>query len=210
MKNEKIEKRTLNIENYDEEKGIVEGYAAVFDLPSSGLEFIEIIDLGAITNQTINDSDVFAVIDHDRSKGVLARSRYGVGSLNLTVDGKGLRYQFEIPDTPVGNELKSHLERGEITASSFSFTVKEEEWSNNNGEYRRHVKKIEKIFDVSPVFEPSYQHTDVSIRNNDAYEVAISTLNNIKDKELKKHLEAEKRAKAKIKINMLKNKLNII
>jgi HK97 family phage prohead protease len=199
MKNEKIEKRTLSIENYDAEKGIIEGYAAVFDTPSTDLGFTEIIEPNAITDDTIKTSDVFAVIDHDRSKGVLARSRFGEGSLNLILDNKGLKYEFTLPDTNVGKELRSYLDRGEITASSFAFTVKEDEWTNNNGNYQRVVKLVDQIFDVSPVFEPAYQGTEVAIRS----------LESMKTKELEQQKEKEKRAKAKQKIKMMKNKLNI-
>jgi HK97 family phage prohead protease len=161
----KIEKRTSDIESYDSEKGVVSGYAAVFDTPSINLGFSEIIERGAITEDTIKASDVYAVIDHNRFNGVLARSRYGEGSLRLTLDEKGLKYEFALPETNAGNELRSYLDRGEITSSSFAFTVVSDEWSNSDGTFVRKVKSIDRIFDVSPVFEAAYEGTEVALRS---------------------------------------------
>ena len=53
----------------------VEGVAVVFNSDSRDLGFIETIDPNAITEETINNSDIYATLDHDKSRGILARSR---------------------------------------------------------------------------------------------------------------------------------------
>jgi HK97 family phage prohead protease len=169
MDKEKLEYREAQIENYDAESGIVEGYAVVFDKYSTNIsDFSEIISRDAISQKTIKDSDIFAVIDHDRSKGILARSKNGKGSLTLSIDEKGLKYSFQLPNSAIGQELRSYLERGEITTSSFAFTVSKESWAKtNDNKYIRTIEQIDRIYDVSPVFNAAYADTKVALRSLD-------------------------------------------
>ena len=86
------------------------------------------------------------------------------GSLKLEIDERGLVYEFEAPKTPLGDELLSYLERGEITESSFAFNVSKDEWrKSDDGEYLSSINQIERLFDVSPVFTPAYDSTYVSV-----------------------------------------------
>ena len=57
-----------------DEKRTVEGYALLFDTPSDGLSFEEVIERGALDG-VVAKSDVFAVLNHDQSRGILARSK---------------------------------------------------------------------------------------------------------------------------------------
>ena len=75
----------------------IEGYAAVFNSESGDMWFIEIIHPQAITQDAINNSDIFALFNHSDER-VLARSKNGVGTLSLKVDGRGLKYSFEAPN----------------------------------------------------------------------------------------------------------------
>lgn len=150
------------------ESRTVTGYAAVFESESEDLGFIEVIHKGAITNDTIQRSDILAKFNHDDSK-VLARCKHGEGSLHLSVDDKGLRYEFEAPKTALGDELLEYLRRGDIDSSSFAFTVSRsegsEKWSKrNNGIIYREIYSIDKIWDCSPVFTPAYTETQCSAR----------------------------------------------
>jgi len=153
--------------NLDEQGRTVEGYAAVFDTPSKNIGWTEVIHKGAITNETIIDSDIFALFNHDEGK-VLARSNHGEGSLLLEVDNNGLRYLFDSPKTALGDELLEYLKRGDIKNSSFAFSVSRdansERWYKQNGEMRRDIYKIERLYDVSPVFSPAYEATSCSKR----------------------------------------------
>lgn len=166
----KQEKEIRNISNQIrrvEDSRTVEGVAIVFNNDSVDMGFIEQIDPTAIDNDTIKNSDVFAYLDHNENRGVLARCRYGKGSLTLWLENDGLHYRFDAPMTQLGDELLSYLSRGEITASSFAFTIAEdgETWTRgDNGELRRRITKIDRLFDVSPVFTPAYETTSVAKR----------------------------------------------
>lgn len=148
----------------------VEGIAIVFDSPSQPIgNYTEIIDRSAVTEETIKNSDIFAYLNHDENRGVLARSRYGEGSLKLSLQNDGLHYSFESPKTQLGDELLSYLERGEITTSSFCFNTPAdgsgEKWErDNNGNLICHITNIYRLFDVSPVFEPAYLASDCHLR----------------------------------------------
>lgn len=164
-----LERRSFDIEFREAESRKVEGYASVFNSRSKDLGgFTEIIDPAAF-NGVIERSDVLALLNHDQDRGVLARSRKGVGSLTLTVDERGLHYSFDAPNTALGNELVEGLKRGDISTSSFAFTVAGERWDKDeDGRYVRTITQIDKLFDVSPVYNEAYEDTSVALRSLDA------------------------------------------
>lgn len=164
-----LERRSFDIEFREAESRKVEGYASVFNSRSKDLGgFTEIIDPAAF-NGVIERSDVLALLNHDQDRGVLARSRKGVGSLTLTVDERGLHYSFDAPNTALGNELVEGLKRGDISTSSFAFTVAGEKWTKEeDGSYLRTITQIDKLFDVSPVYNEAYEDTSVALRSLDA------------------------------------------
>ena len=161
-----LERRSFDIEFREAESRKVEGYASVFNSRSKDLGgFTEIIDPAAF-NGVIERSDVLALLNHDQDRGVLARSRKGVGSLTLTVDERGLHYSFDAPNTALGNELVEGLKRGDISTSSFAFTVAGERWDKDeDGRYVRTITQIDKLYDVSPVYNEAYEDTSVALRS---------------------------------------------
>ena len=153
-----------------EEKRTVEGYAILFNTPSDGLYFEEVIERGALDG-VLEKSDVFALLNHSQSRGILARSNNGSGSLSLNVDEKGLKYRFEAPKTALGDELLENIRRGEISASSFCFDVEKDTWEKkNDGTWKRTVSKIGNLYDVSPVYNAAYSKTSVYMRGKEIAE----------------------------------------
>jgi HK97 family phage prohead protease len=150
------------------ESGTISGYAMVFNSRSTLLfgKFYEKIAPEAAEG-LIERSDVLALLDHQRSRGVLGRSTYGKGSLSLTVDNIGLRYEFAPPNTTLGDEVKEYLRRGDIRGSSFKFTagVKDHLQRNKDGTYERTILKFNTIEDVSLVFTPAYPETTAVLRS---------------------------------------------
>ena len=143
----------------------VKGRAVVFNAWSEDLGgFREKIAPGALDG-VIERSDIFALLDHRRDRGILGRSKRGDQvSLRLNVTDAGLDYEFEAPETALGNELLSCLERGEIDGSSFAFTVLEDQWERVGDEYQRTITKIDELYDVSPVYSPAYSQTTCDLR----------------------------------------------
>lgn len=152
----------------DPESRKVEGYALLFDTeskPMYGGELVERIASTALDG-TLERSDVLCVVNHNPDRGVLARFRDGGGSLTLTVDEKGLKYAFDAPNTALGDEIVEALRRGDITESSFCFSCKKDKYDKRaDGVYVRTILEIEQLYDVSPVYNPAYAGTKVSLRS---------------------------------------------
>ena len=171
MKNLEIRNNGIVLERSYDDSRHVEGYAVVFNSQSEDLGFFETIERGAITQELVNNSDVFALLNHDDDK-VLARSNKGAGSLKLTVDDRGLKYEFDAAETQLGNDLLEYLKRGEINTSSFAFALdyndpEAETWERKNGANYRTIHKIAYLHDVSPVWNAAYSATSVSQRSID-------------------------------------------
>lgn len=146
----------------------IEGYALVFDSMSVDLGgFREKIEPAALDG-VLERSDVLALFNHNPERGVLARSRQGEGTLELTIDEKGLRYSFEAPNTALGDEVLEGVRRGDIAGSSFAFTVEKDSWEKNGEEVTRTIQRFGQIFDVSPVIHPAYEQTSVDARGLEA------------------------------------------
>lgn len=173
--NEKEIRNIGDITSADNESRKVEGYALVFNTESEDLGFYETISPEAISEETIRKSDVMCLLDHAKDRGILARSRYGKGSLRLSVDEKGLKYEFDAPHTSLGDELLEMLRRNDINQSSFAFSVATDgdKWEKRDNKYYRTITKIEKLFDVSPVYTPAYTSTSVGCRNFDDFKKKI-------------------------------------
>lgn len=181
IESNKKEVRNLKESDFQFDGRHVEGYAVVFESESEDIGWTEIIHRGAITDETIQKSDVFAKLNHDDSH-ILARSKKGKGSLTLEVDERGVKYSFDAPNTALGDELLEYLKRGDITSSSFAFTMpndgKGDKWEKRNGKIYRHIYKIDKLWDVSPVWTPAYPATSCSAR----YELVKANLEEIHNK----------------------------
>ena len=157
--NNNMEKRIFNIEtrvdSTEDGRDLVVGHASVYDSRSNNLGgFYEFIERGAFNEELISNCDVRALINHDPNL-ILARNTSG--TLNLTADERGLKYEFEMPETSYGKDLAISMKRGDITQSSFAFTVAEDDWSTDDeGNNIRTIKKIDRLYDVSPVTYPAY------------------------------------------------------
>ena len=113
----------------------------------------------------LEKSDILCLLNHNEERGVLARSKFGNGSLQLEVDDIGLKYRFEAPATALGDELLEGLKRGDISTSSFAFTIENDKWEKrSDGSYLRKITKFKELFDVSPVYKEAYPDTSVALR----------------------------------------------
>lgn len=146
----------------------VSGYAALFNSRSENLgtaaaPWFEVVMPGAFPDLT--KQDCRALFNHDPNL-ILARSKQGQGTLKLSIDSKGLRYEFTAPNTSVGNDLVESLKRGDIDGASFSFTVKRDRWIDEKGVRVRQIIEIGSLLDISPTAYPAYKESSASVRNN--------------------------------------------
>lgn len=163
--------RSINGEFIADESKMVIGKAICFESPSNDMGFIETIKRGAISQELLDNSDVFARMNHNDDY-ILARSKKGKGSLTLELREDGLYYSFSCPNTEKGNELLEHIRRGEISTSSFAFRVADEPnaerwYKTEDGVIHRDINKIGYLADISPVFSEAYSETYCSLRGED-------------------------------------------
>lgn len=167
MVGKKVEKRTFSITNLhtreakDGEKNAVIGYAAVFNSRTTiGNDWwTEEIAPGAFSEAIGSGSDIRALFNHDWNK-VLGRSK--AGTLNLSEDERGLKFEVELPNTSYASDLVESMDRGDIDQCSFGFIPTEETWDYSVEPAHRTINKVE-LFEVSVVSIPAYEDTEVSL-----------------------------------------------
>jgi len=169
------EKRVFNAEvrAIRNEKGevLVRGYALKFNTLSENLGgFRETIATGAA--DAVLADDVRALRDHT-SHMILGRTKSG--TCRIGVDGVGLWYEYDSPDTTYARDLLVSIDRGDVDQSSFQFTIapKGEEWhEDENGVLIRTITKLGRLYDVSPVTFPAYVDTTVAKRSLESFQEA--------------------------------------
>jgi len=153
----------------DEDKpAVITGYAAVFDKLSLPLGFDggfrEKIAKGAFT-KTIKKDDIRALVGHDSSRII---GRIKSGTLTLKEDNKGLKVEITPPDTQVGRDIVTSIERGDIDGMSFGFRTVTDEWHIENKKEIRTLIEVD-LSDVSPVTYPAYTSTSIAVRSLEAW-----------------------------------------
>lgn len=163
--------------NIDSDSRHITGYALVFNCQSRDLGgYTEIIERTALDESILEKSDIIALFNHDMSRGPLARSRNGKGTLQLTIDDHGLRYDFEAPHTTLGDELLEYISRGDLYGSSFGFQIEDGELTQSaDGQFVYVIRKFKQLFDISPVIRPAYEQTEVMRRSIEEAKNAILT-----------------------------------
>lgn len=137
------------------------GYATKFNVLSDDLGgFRERIDEHAFDDTLAANVDCRALWNHDPNH-ILGRTT--AGTLRLSVDGVGLHYEIDPPDTTLAKDLIVSLQRGDITQSSFAFICVQDAWQDVGGQIIRTVLKAE-LLDVSPVTFAAYPDATSGVR----------------------------------------------
>jgi len=154
----------------DKEEKRVSGYAALFETDSRDLGFIETISRDAFSDRL--EDNVILTFNHDPN---LMLDRNIGGSLKLSTDERGLRYDAVLPNTTTGNDVAELMNRGLLYESSFAFTVEDDSWSQDGDITRRTINKIGRLVDVSIVGVGAYANTDVALRSKQEFEDSLDT-----------------------------------
>jgi len=179
-----IERRTYDAElrvdtaGYGKKTPTIRGYAAKFNTLSQSMPiYDEGRMIGTFREQLIPGcfssslatSDTRCLVNHDPN---LILGRTISGTLRLKEDETGLFFENDPPDTSYSRDLQVSMSRGDISQCSFGFrvakggsdTIKDPDVPNG---YIRSIRKVEGLFDVSPVTYPAYLDTncDVAVRS---------------------------------------------
>ena len=200
----KVLYRAISEVRSNTESRTITGYAIVFESWSRDLGgFYEIIRKGAITQELINRSDVIMNVNHDNDK-MVARSVNGEGTLKLTLDDIGLRFEFDAPPTPLGEELLFNIRSGNLFECSFAFSLSGSEtcerWTKDENMLRREILEIDGIYDCSIVTVAAYGATSCHTRGLETEIINTQDiLRNMDNKEKLNQLEEEiKKLKAEM------------
>lgn len=177
---------------------IVEGYAFKYGIEtvlfrtSSGYEYKEIIEQGALAGADI--TDVPFKYNHADNIFIVARTRNG--SLELKEDNVGLFIHARFIDTQTGRDFFKMIQERLIDKMSFAFT--ESKYEDEYGEhYTLHrIQQFKRIWDVSGVDIPAYDATEIYARSIGILEKRTNTV-----------LEKTMQAKRKKQRMMLQSKL---
>lgn len=156
----------------------ITGYAILFGVPSAPLwsdedsEAREVIAAEAVTKELLDGCDIKFTMFHDRQL-ILARSKSGNGTLSYTVDGKGVKFEFDAPNTADGDKALELVRRGDISGCSFAFTTRY--WDSDFVERTTKVvngatlitytvKAVTGVYDFTLAADPAYPDTSVEAR----------------------------------------------
>src|SRR6266545_6073742 len=111
-KHDAPEQRTIDVdvEDIDTRGRTLVGYASVYGAVSGDLGgFRERIAPGAFAG--VLDADVRALLNHDPNE-VLGRTKSG--TLRLADEQRGLRFELDLPDSPLGQNVREAVRRGDV------------------------------------------------------------------------------------------------
>ena len=189
-----MELRALPSEAEEEKKYIVEGYASTYEpyvlLTMDGIDYKEQIEPTAFDDADL--SDVVFRVDHEGR--VYART--SAGTVDIWHDEHGLGQRTDLSRTAAARELFADIEAGNYPKMSFAFRVAEDGDTYDRKTHTRIIKRIEKVFDVSPVSFPANPGTELSVSTRDYFDGVI-------EMERAERLAAEQRERQKQKIRIL-------
>jgi HK97 family phage prohead protease len=143
------------------------GIAAVVNSVTDLGMFEEVILTGAFDYALSREYDIRCLFNHE-SELILGRTKANTCNVFVNADGN-LEYTW-VPDyeNPTHVSVVRSIMRGDITQSSFAFTIKEQTWADSE-KYgsmgKRTIKMIDQLFDVSPVTYPAYEETEADARS---------------------------------------------
>lgn len=145
------------------------GYAAVYYDGTRSTEFElwpglrERIAPGAFDNALAPAGEIVGLLNHDPSSLLGRRS---AGTMRVTSDSVGLRYEIDVPDTQIGRDTVESIRRQDLGGSSFSFEVRNDgqEFSKSGDGEIRTLTDLN-VGDVGPVTFPAYDATTTSLRS---------------------------------------------
>lgn len=163
----------LRVETRDGEPTKISGYASVFYRPGeagtqfdAGGGFVERVLPGAFEVALRAQSDILSLWNH---KSDYPLGRRGNGTLQLSVDQRGLHYSVTPPDTQWARDLLVSIQRGDVRGSSIGFSVAPGGESRRlEGSTRvREIRLFAALLDVSPVTMPAFTATTAEIRSSE-------------------------------------------
>lgn len=164
---------------------LITGKPIVYESKTDLGFFDEVIDFGALDGADL--TDVRFLVNHNTDMIPLARSRRNNGNSTMTLtvvpDGMDMEAIVDTENNQTARELKSAIDRKDLTGMSFMFSIDDEEWEDLESDHpTRHIKKIGSVVEVSAVTFPAYDATSINARSKEALENARAAVETAKAK----------------------------
>ena len=183
----------------ESESRTITGTAIVFNAESEvlddwGQKFREVIAPEACTMEFLNSQDIKMNMLHDRDL-TLARCNKGVGTLKLSVDERGVNFEFEAPKCDIGDRCLEMVRRGDYSGCSFEFYRGDYDVENldNGKEVKITHRKFKRLTALTIGMDPAYKQTAVNARevleSTDDYKAAMKREADEKAEALKREME---------------------
>lgn len=143
--------------------GTLGGYAAKFNKTSRNLGgFVEQLAPSAFNKSLADGVRVMARYNHETLLGTT-----DAGTLRLSVDDIGLRYEIDMPDTTAGRDVSVLAARGDVRFSSFAFHTHADgdEWGYTESDFPLRTLRSVQLVDIAPVDDPAYLDTEAGLRS---------------------------------------------
>ncbi|MFV9414702.1 HK97 family phage prohead protease [Klebsiella oxytoca] len=128
-------------------------------------EFREQFAPGAFKDSLASGSDVRALYEHNYTQ-LLGRTKSG--TLVLSEDDTGLRFELTLPNTQLGNDVLALVERGDLSGMSFGFRALKESWDIAQSPYLRTVTAAE-LREITVTSMPAYPESGVEIAHRSLF-----------------------------------------
>jgi HK97 family phage prohead protease len=156
----------------EESRMLVEGYAIVFNSESRDLGgFTEVVKENALDKALERNTDVLALYGHDY-QNVLGRQ--SANTLQLEKDERGIKFTLDLPNTQLGRDVYTLVERGDLKGNSFGFTVEKDSWDKKGDKVIRTIEQVRDLFEISIVSLPAYEATELVKRNFEEFSEDIT------------------------------------
>jgi HK97 family phage prohead protease len=150
------------------ESRTITGTAIVFNAESEilddwGKRFREVIRPEACSMEFLNSQDIKLNLLHEREMSI-ARANKGVGNLHLSVDERGVNFEFEAPRCDLGNRALELIRAGVYSGCSFEFLPQDYDVTERGEDVLITHTKFRAITALTIGMDPAYKQTSVNAR----------------------------------------------
>ena len=150
------------------ESRTIVGTAIVFNAESEilddwGKRFREVIRPEACSMEFLNSQDIKLNLLHEREMSI-ARANKGVGNLHLSVDERGVNFEFEAPRCDLGNRALELIRAGVYSGCSFEFLPQDYDVTERGEDVLITHTKFRAITALTIGMAPAYKQTSVNAR----------------------------------------------
>ena len=139
----------------------VSGYGVVYYDGSPGTEYKQGKYITRFMPGSVRTpaGDIKSYFNHDPN---LVLGRTDNGTLRISMDGRGVRFEVDLPATSYADDLRVLLARGDVKGSSVSVDIPGDQWKRVDGNYVREIHDAT-MFELGPVTDPAFAGTSAGL-----------------------------------------------